>query len=145
MGESGKRRARAILSENGNYGTVLTEKAAKRAPKQRNHAAELLGSSIKELRAQLVVLKKHRAHLVKHDLGFDKDLAQAAASLGRAITGAAAEQRQQEKHVKDIVGRMSAEETQELIRDWIAEQGPQVWQELQTWLGELIRREMILS
>lgn len=76
-----------------------------------------LTSAQAELQAQLAVLQVRRAELRAGS--FDKDLAMAASALGRAITGLAAEMRQQEKHGKQVVAAMSAVEQHALVAEYL--------------------------
>jgi hypothetical protein len=71
----------------------------------------LLAVAQRELRAQLRLIKSYRRTEV-----FDKDMSMAAAALGRAITALAAEQRQQEKHAREVVARMSEDELDAVLR-----------------------------
>lgn len=70
-----------------------------------------------ELQAQLAVLEARRKALVTG--GFDKDLANSAAALGRAMTSLAGEMRQQEKHLQQLVDRMSPAEADAALEQYI--------------------------
>lgn len=88
---------------------------AKQAKTKRKEsvAAETLRGNLSELKLQLQVCADRRLELSAG--GFDKDLATAAASLGRAITQATAELRQQEKHDSRMIDAASPEERLDLL------------------------------
>lgn len=102
-----------------------------------------LAAAMLELQAQLDVCSARRAEL--NVGGFDKDLANASAALGRAITGLAGEQRQQEKHAKDMVARMSLSEQDALVKEYLREVQPERRTEFRALLDELDATEMVLG
>lgn len=102
----------------------------------------LLAVAQAELQAQLAVLQVRRVALVKG--GFDKDLANSAAALGRAITGLAGEMRQQEKHVNQLVERMTPDELDDVLRYHIANLPKERQGAFKAFLDELCARGSIL-
>jgi Skp family chaperone for outer membrane proteins len=85
--------------------------------RKKSQPDNLLAAAQAELQAQLEVLQARREELVKG--GFDKDLANSAAALGRAITSLAGEMRQQEKHVQQLAARMSPDELDEVLEQFL--------------------------
>src|SRR5688500_16822243 len=105
--------------------------------KRKNPGADnLLAIAQAELQAQLAVLQARRKALLAG--GFDKDLANSAAALGRAITGLAGEMRHQEKHVHQLVERMSPDEFDEVLRFHLAELPRDRQAAFKSFLDELV-------
>ncbi len=111
--------------------------------KQKNPGANsFLVEAQTELQLQMGVLQRRRAALVAG--GFDKDLANSAAALGRAITSLAGEMRQQEKHAKQLFERMTPEEVDSLLQFHIAELPVDRQRTFKAFLDELVGAESVL-
>ena len=102
---------------------------------KKNPETALLGAAQAELAAQLKVLRARRKELPVG--GFDKDLSSAAAALGRAITALSAEQRQQEKHAKEVVTRMTEAELDEVVKTHLASLPVERRAEIRAYLDSL--------
>lgn len=96
-----------------------------------------------ELTAQLEVCAARRREL--HSGGFDPELATCAASLGRAITSLASEERQQEKHAAQMVARMSPEERAELTKEYLRELPVDRRADFRAFLDDLDADERVLG
>ena len=100
----------------------------------------MLGQSMRVLRGQLRVLQ---AHQDKH--GFDKDIANSIASIGRAATGLAAELRKLEVHDQRLVDSLTSEERDRLVVSYLRDLAPDRRQEVRRLLDDLDQAEMLLS
>lgn len=105
--------------------------------------AEVLAETREEMREQLRVLSARRREL--HAGGFDKDLSNSAAALGRAITSATAELRQQERHEKRMVEEMTPKERRAVVFQFVKELDLDGRQELRTILDQLDRDDRVLG
>lgn len=103
----------------------------------------LLAEVLKEGRLQLAVVTARRKQLRKGS--FDEDLANAAATIIRAITGAQAELRQQEKHLKNVIEQMSEDEMASLIVAWLREASKQRRAAVLRQVAEFDAGETLLS
>ncbi len=109
----------------------------KQAKKQLDSSAmaEILAETREEMRAQLRVLAQRRVDTPAG--GFDRHLAQSAAALGRAITGATAELRQQERHEQRMVDEMTPQERRRVAFQFTKELDIDGRKELRAILDEL--------
>ena len=106
-------------------------------------ADSLLTAAKAELQAQLNVCAVRRVAL--HKGGFDKDLANASAALGRAIASLSGEERQQEKHAKQMVERMSAAEQDALVHEYVAALPSDRRAAFRSFLNQLDDEEKVLG
>jgi hypothetical protein len=104
--------------------------------------ASVLTEARTELRAQLAAIAKTREAMGGT---FDKDIATAAAALGRAITSATAELRQQERHEKRMVEEMSPEERRAVAFQFTRELDMDGRGELRAILDELDAEGRVLG
>lgn len=111
--------------------------------KYENDYRPLLAAAIKEGRAQLKVIEKRRKELVEG--GFDKDLANSSAALMRALTSATGEMRQQEKHAAQMVARMSQEERDELVLEFISAMDKERLNRVRAHLDSLLENQSVLG
>lgn len=111
--------------------------------KTENDYRPLLAAAIKEGRDQLKVIKKARKGMFSG--GFDKDLANASAALLRALTSATGEMRQQEKHVAQMVSRMTQEERDELILEWVETMDRERLERVQERVTAMMGKESVLG
>lgn len=117
-----------------------------KTPKNSGKEAEVsifLSAAMTELQEQLQVLTRRRRELPVG--GFDKDLSNASAALGRAITGLAGEQRQQERHDRSMVERMDPSERDGLVKVYLRELTTERRAEIRVLLAELDASERVLG
>ena len=101
-----------------------------------------LATAQAELLSQLAVLERRRKELVTG--GFDKDLANSAAALGRVLVSLASEMRQQEKHLKQIVERMTDQELDDVLRFHVAGLPKDRQAAFKAFLDELVNSGSVL-
>lgn len=77
--------------------------------------------------------------------GYDRDLAASAASLARSLASVMSERRQQEKHVKQMVERMSPAEQDALVLEYLKELTPERRAEVRVFMDQLDAEENLLG
>lgn len=93
---------------------------------------ELLTRAETEIIAQLEACR-----VAREDSGYDRDLASSAASLGRSLASVLAEKRQQEKHARQMVERMTPGERDALVKEYVRVLAPERRAEFRQLLNEL--------
>lgn len=86
----------------------------------KNAAETMLAYALKELKAQLKVVKRRRMELDKTK-GFDPEVHRSAAQLAAQVKALLSEQRQQEKHSSVMDANLSDDELVELMVARLAE------------------------
>lgn len=100
-----------------------------------------------ELEAQLRVVKRARTKAAKlKDVGgFDKDVANAAATLARSMATLNTERRRQEKHEAELVMKLEPDEWDTIIIDYIREATPDRQKRYLEAITEIVNESSLLA